>query len=46
MIAALNENKELLKICDELNDKETEICVKIETSKVLPTKKLLEAGEK
>ena len=30
MIAALSENKELLKICDELNDTETEVCVKIE----------------
>lgn len=30
MIAALGKNKELLNICAELNDKETEICVGVE----------------
>jgi len=30
MIAALDKNTEILKICEELNDNETEICVKIE----------------
>ncbi len=30
MIAALSENKELLKICAEVNDQETEICTRLE----------------
>jgi len=30
MIAALDKNTEILNICEELNDKETEICVNIE----------------
>ena len=30
MIAALSENEELLKICEEINDRETEICTRLE----------------
>lgn len=30
MVATLSENKELLKICEEINDRETEICTQLE----------------
>ena len=30
MIATLSENKEILKVCEEINDKDTEICTELE----------------